>query len=254
MFTLIITALILIVIALVLFVLIKNDTSDIPKAIKYAALNNDNKINPLGITIEGILYPKVIKYISANAENPDVYLVEKSNDYVVFFVTIDNTNYHVYSYKFIHNTAGFLVNIIDSSFLKKQKEADERAFRKMADWAALANSSAHDYRETMSKSLVVQAGLILEEMQVMKLEELRNLINRPKLCKSNFVYLILSLAPNFVANKDILKDVFDKSQARAYLAHCIRLIIVYGLYDDDLKLPALEAISIQACSEPMTWE
>ncbi|MEG2993747.1 MAG: hypothetical protein RR847_05705 [Bacilli bacterium] len=145
--------------------------------------------------------------------------------------------------------AGIILFLIISSYFKKHKEADEKTLRPMPEWAIIANSSTENNRERMCYSLVIQAGTILEGLNVIPLSKLRALMLKPELSKSNFVLLIISLAPNITPKnqQEILRKSFNERQARVYLANCIEMILVYGEASD------LENISIQACSPTLDW-
>ena len=93
---------------------------------------------------------------------------------------------------------GIILFLIISSYFKKHKEADEKTLRPMPEWAIIANSSTANNRERMCYSLVIQAGTILEGLNVIPLSNLRNLMLKPELSKANFVLLIMSLAPNII--------------------------------------------------------
>lgn len=139
--------------------------------------------------------------------------------------------------------------LIISSYFKKHKEADEKTLRHMPEWSIIANSSTANNRETMCYSLVIQAGTILENLNVIPLSNLRNLMLKPGLNKANFVLLIMSLAPNIIPEDQqiVLKESFQERQARVYLANCIEMILRYGDASD------LENIAIQACGPTLEW-
>lgn len=144
---------------------------------------------------------------------------------------------------------GIILFLIISSYFKKHKEADEKTLRPMPEWSIIANSSTENNRERMCYSLVIQAGTILEGLNVIPLSKLRNLMLSPKLSKANFVLLIMSLAPNIIPEnqQDALRQSFHERQARVYLANCIEMILLYGNASD------LEDIAIQACGPVLAW-
>lgn len=144
---------------------------------------------------------------------------------------------------------GIILFLIISSYFKKHKEADEKTLRPMPEWAIIANSSTANNRERMCYSLVIQAGTILEGLDVIPLSNLRNLMLKPGLSKANFVLLIMSLAPNIIPEnqQDGLRLSFHERQARVYLANCIEMILLYGNVSD------LESIAIQACGPILDW-
>ena len=144
---------------------------------------------------------------------------------------------------------GIILFLIISSYFKKHKEADEKTLRPMPEWAIIANSSTSNNRERMCYSLVIQAGTILEGLNVIPLSNLRNLMIKPGLSKANFVLLIMSLAPKIIPDnqQDALRLSFHERQARVYLANCIEMILLYGNAND------LENIAIQACGPILDW-
>lgn len=145
--------------------------------------------------------------------------------------------------------ASIVLYLVISSYLKKHKEADEKTLRPMPEWAIISNSSTQNNRERMCYSLVIQAGTILEKLNVISLSQLRTLMLKPGLSKSNFVLLVMNLAPNIIPEnqQEVLKKTFYEKQARVYLATCIEMVLIYGNTND------LENISIQACSKPIDW-
>lgn len=144
---------------------------------------------------------------------------------------------------------GIILFLIISSYFKKHKEADEKTLRPMLEWVIIANSSTVNNRERMCYSLVIQAGTILEGLNVIHLSKLRALMLKPELSKSNFVILIMSLVPNIIPEnqQEVLRKSFHERQARVYLANCIEMILIYGEAND------LENLSIQACSPALDW-
>lgn len=143
--------------------------------------------------------------------------------------------------------AGIILYLIISSYLKKSRDADEKTLRPMSEWVILANSGTRGHREKMSYSLIVQAGAILENQNVLPNKALRNLmISKPELCKSNFVLFIMESASDLGAEQfDFLKNSYKTEQARVYLAQCIGLILHHG------SESALAQIALASCSEPV---
>ena len=143
--------------------------------------------------------------------------------------------------------AGIILYLIISSYFKKSKDADEKTLRPMSEWVILANSGTRGHREKMSYSLIVQAGAILEQQNVLPNKSLRNLmISKPELCKSNFVLFIMESASNLGSEQfDFLKTSYKTEQARVHLAQCIGLILHHG------SESALAQIALAACSDPL---
>jgi len=143
--------------------------------------------------------------------------------------------------------AGIILYLIISSYFKKSKDADEKTLRTMSEWVILANSGTRGHREKMSYSLIVQAGAILEQQNVLPNKSLRNLmISKPELCKSNFVLFIMESASNLGSEQfDFLKTSYKTEQARVHLAQCIGLILHHG------SESALAQIALAACSDPV---
>ena len=84
----------------------------------------------------------------------------------------------------------------------------------MSEWVILANSGTRGHREKMSYSLIVQAGAILEQQNVLPNKSLRNLmISKPELCKSNFVLFIMESASNLGSEQfDFLKPLIKQNK------------------------------------------
>ena len=143
--------------------------------------------------------------------------------------------------------AGIILYLIISSYFKKSKDADEKTLRPMSEWVILANSDTRGHREKMSYSLIVQAGAILEQQNVLPNKALRNLmISKPELCKSNFVLFIMESASNLGSEQfDFLKNSYKTEQARVHLAQCISLILHHG------SESALAHVALAACSDPI---
>ena len=143
--------------------------------------------------------------------------------------------------------AGIILYLIISYYFKKSKDADEKTLRPMSEWVILANSGTRGHREKMSYSLIVQAGSILEQQNVLPNKALRNLmISKPELCKSNFVLFIMESASNLGLEQfDFLKTSYKTEQARVHLAQCIGLILHHG------SESALAQIALAACSDPI---
>ncbi len=143
--------------------------------------------------------------------------------------------------------AGIILYLIISSYFKKSKDADEKTLRPMSEWVILANSGTRGHREKMSYSLIIQAGAILEQQNVLPNKSLRNLmISKPELCKSNFVLLILESASNLGSEQfDFLKNSYKTEQARVHLAQSIGLILHHG------SESALAQIALASCSDPI---
>ena len=143
--------------------------------------------------------------------------------------------------------AGIILYLIISSYFKKSKDADEKTLRPMSEWVILANSGTRGHREKMSYSLIVQAGAILEQQNVLPNKSLRNLmISKPELCKSNFVLFIMESASNLGSEQfDFLKKSYNTEQARVHLAQCIGLILHHG------SESALAQIALASCSDPV---
>lgn len=139
--------------------------------------------------------------------------------------------------------------LILSNHFRKFREADEKSLRPMSEWAILANSSFPKDKERMAYSLIIQAGTILEQLNVVKLKELRSLMLIPNFTNSNFILFVLTLAPNIVpdSNKEILKESFYNQQSRVYLANCIEVILTFG------EEGALEKIITESCSPARKW-
>lgn len=142
-----------------------------------------------------------------------------------------------------------VIFLLVTSYFKRYKEADEKTLQRMQEWAVIANSSTLGNRERMAYSLIIQAGTILEKLNILELRILRNLMVQPKFNKSNFVLLIISAAPNIIPEKaqESLKNSFKEQQARVYLATCIETVLLYGGTSD------LEKLAKEACCEPLDW-
>lgn len=139
--------------------------------------------------------------------------------------------------------------LIISNHFRKFKDADEKSLRPMREWAILANSSFPKDKERLAYSLIIQAGTILEKLDVIKLKELRSVMLGSDFTNSNFILFVISLAPNIVpeSNKDLLKESFYNQQARVYLANCIEVVLKFG--EDG----ALEKIITESRSPAREW-
>lgn len=139
--------------------------------------------------------------------------------------------------------------LLVSNHFRKYKEADEKSLRPMSEWAILANSSFPKDKERMAYSLIIQAGSILEKMDVIKLKELRAPMLVPNFTNSNFILFVISLAPNIIpeSNKESLKDSFYNQQARVYLANCIEVVLKFG------ESGVLDRIIAESCTPAREW-
>ncbi len=127
----------------------------------------------------------------------------------------------------------------------KYREADEKTLRPMPEWTIIANSSNSKNRERMSYSLIIQAGNILEGIDVIPLSSLRMLMNEvPGLSKANFVLQILLAAADLYPTDEFLTNSYETSQARTHLATCIELILQSG------GARALAKVAIASQGEP----
>lgn len=113
---------------------------------------------------------------------------------------------------------------------RKYQYASEAGLKSMSEWLDILEKGDAKKRDQMSHSLVLFAGRILEQKRIFPKNGLRDVIvlNR-EVSELNFIILVCEEATNLDSlDVERRNRALDVTNARAYLAYCIILVLAKG--------------------------
>ena len=143
--------------------------------------------------------------------------------------------------------------LIISRYFRRHNRATERTLRPIREWIILAQSVTPSEKDVMCFSLILQAGLILDKLNVIEHSEFRKIVTIQGFNNTNFVYMVFNSALTVLPDSWLQEMATPDNQVRVFFAQCLIGITEKGV-SGHTGVELIKIIAEESRRDVLEWE